>query len=106
MGISLLRLIGFERADAACAQVSISDRPAFLSHPVGAKAAVGGDKMIVLLAFADVLRRRLRHFECGCGLVGTGAACTETAVKAIKPASIGMISRILASVVGGQRGSL
>jgi hypothetical protein len=29
------------------------------------------------------------------------AACAETAAKATKPASVGMISRILASIVGG-----
>jgi len=41
------------------------------------------------------------HLECGCGLVGTGAAGTEVAAKAAKPVSVGMITRLSASLVGG-----
>jgi hypothetical protein len=44
------------------AHFCISDRPASPSHPVGEKAAVGGDKIIVLLALANVLRRRLVQY--------------------------------------------
>src|SRR6202040_2781174 len=52
-----------ECPDAACAQFGISDRPAFFSHPVGTEAAVRSDKIIVLLALADVLRWALVPFR-------------------------------------------
>src|SRR6202040_432509 len=52
-----------ECPDAACAQFGISDRPAFFSHPVGTEAAVRSDKIIVLLALANVLRWALVPFR-------------------------------------------
>src|SRR5947209_6015324 len=52
-------LISIERSEAVGTQLGISDRPAFLSHPGCAKAAVGAYEMIVSLTLADVLRRRL-----------------------------------------------
>jgi len=59
----LPRLINTERADTVGAQLGVSDWSAFFSHPVGAEAAVGGYKIIVLVALADVLRRRLAPFR-------------------------------------------
>ena len=41
-GQRLPRLINTERADTVGAQLRISDRPASLSHPVGAKATICG----------------------------------------------------------------
>src|ERR1700757_2740596 len=68
----LPRLVNAERTEAVGAQLRISDRAAFLSHPRGTEAAVGLDKIVVLLPLTDVLRRVSRHFAYGCGLVGTG----------------------------------
>ena len=56
-------LINTEGTNAVGAQLGISYRPAFLSHPVRTKVGVVAYEMIVLLALADILRRRLAPFR-------------------------------------------
>jgi hypothetical protein len=57
-------LINTEGPDAVIAQCGIFDRPAFLSHAGAAKRSIGGEEMIVRLAFPHVLCRGLVHFPC------------------------------------------
>src|SRR6202023_1551516 len=67
------RLISAEGGDAAATQPGISDRPAFLSHAVGAEVAIGAEQVVVLLALPYVLCRgfvriclaRVRSRLCG-----------------------------------------
>src|ERR1700736_351654 len=87
------RLISAEGGDAAATQPGISDRPTFFSHAVGSEVAIGAEQVVVLVALPYVL--------CGDALLRFGAACAETAAKAAKPISVGKITRISASLFGG-----
>src|SRR3984893_16072655 len=66
-------LISAEGGDTAATQPRISDRPAFLSHAVGAEVAIGAEQVVVLLAlpyvlcrgFVRVCRAQVRSRLCG-----------------------------------------